>query len=42
MDVIFHSDSPIGIAKGIGVIVHKKTTAEDAYDIYLEEKRIKR
>ncbi len=35
---VFQSDSPIGMVKAIGAIVHKKATAEDAYDIYREEK----
>lgn len=39
---IFQSDCPIGMAKAIGAIVHEKATAEAAYDIYLEEKSIKK
>ncbi|MDD4843037.1 MAG: 3-hydroxy-5-phosphonooxypentane-2,4-dione thiolase [Anaerotignum sp.] len=35
---IFQSDCPIGMAKAIGAIVHKKATIEEAYDIYREEK----
>jgi putative autoinducer-2 (AI-2) aldolase len=35
---IFQSDCPIGMAKAIGAIVHDKATAEEAYDIYREEK----
>lgn len=38
---IFQSDCPIGMAKAIGAIVHKKATIEDAYDIYKEEKSCK-
>lgn len=37
---IFQSDCPIGMAKAIGAIVHEKATAEDAYDIYREEKSL--
>lgn len=35
---IFQSDCPIGMAKAIGAIVHRKATVGDAYDIYREEK----
>ncbi|KXL54253.1 putative aldolase LsrF [Anaerotignum neopropionicum] len=35
---IFQSDCPIGMAKAIGAIVHKKATIEEAYEIYREEK----
>lgn len=35
---IFQSDSPIGMAKAIGAIVHAKATASEAYELYLEER----
>ncbi len=35
---IFQSDSPIGMAKAIGAIVHNKATVDEAYDIYREER----
>ena len=35
---IFQSDSPVGMAKAIGAIVHTKATVEEAYEIYLQEK----
>lgn len=38
---IFQSDCPIGMAKAIGAIVHKKATIEEAYEIYREEKSCK-
>jgi len=35
---IFQSDCPVGMAKAIGAIVHQKATADEAFDIYREEK----